>query len=219
MNLDSKVTSAVPSQYRWLLGCRKCQQTSLSSNVDLRKVNTQYQENDNTACYKVQNKPFCPQTRHSFRGREDALSWQKSMYQLFWSCQTGIWRREPKWVQTCSWSSSWRGMLQCLVSPLPPAPHSPDSTLGSQNSIFHLFRAGDVWEDQGSCASVGLLPTLFHTSQASKGNTPERGRMVTCCMHPSQKWHLICQTSEDEQIYQVYYIAGMKQQLCLGTCF
>lgn len=50
---------------------------------------------------------------------------------------------------------------------------APDSTLGSENSIFHLFRAGNVWEDWGSSASVGLLHTLFHTSQASEGNVPE----------------------------------------------
>lgn len=136
---------------------------------------TQYQENDNTACYQVQNKPFRPpQTKHSFRVREDALSWHKSLYQLFWSYQIRIFGGEnPNEFRSAPGPTHRDGCYSASTLLFPQHPTAPDSAFGSQNSILHLFRAGDVWEDWGSCASVGLLHTVFHTSQASKGNTPE----------------------------------------------
>lgn len=105
----------------------------LKWTLSTRKMTTQLVTKFKTNHFAI------PQTRQSFRIREDALSWQKSMYQLFWFCQIRIWRRKPKWAQKCPWSNSQGWMLQCLVAPLPTA---PDSTLGSQNSVFQLFRAG-----------------------------------------------------------------------------
>lgn len=176
---------------------------------------TQYQENDNTARYQVQNKPFVhPQTKPSFRVKEDALSWQKSMYQLFWSCHIKIWRRKPKWVQKCSWSNSQGGMLQCLVCfPQLQTPHLALKTQSSTSSELEMCEKTE--------AAVPVLGsfTLYSTHPKPPKETHQRAwRMVTCCGYPSQKWHLICQTSEDRQIYQVYYTAGMKQELCSGTC-
>lgn len=170
----------------------------------------------------LKTKPFPrSQTRHSFRGR-DALSWQKSMYQLFWSCQIRIWRREPKRVQKCSWSNSQGGILQCLVSPLPPAPHSSRlHTWLSKLNLPPLQSWRCVRRLRQLCQCWAPSHFIPHIPSLQRKQRRRAWRMVTCCRHPSQKWHLTCQTSEDGQIFQVYYyIAGIVfRHLPLTTCW
>lgn len=152
--------------------CRKCQQSSLSSNVGLRKVSTQYQENDNTACYQMQNKPFSPTPRPDTASEEEMLCPDRSLcISSFDPVGLGFGGENPNEFRSAPGPAHREGCYNVWCHLFPQHPTAPDSTLGSPNSIFHLFRAGDVWEDWGSCASVGLLYTWLHTSQASKGHT------------------------------------------------
>lgn len=101
----------------------------------------------------------------------------------------------------------------CLLFPQLQTPHLALKTQSSTSSELEMCEKTE--------AAVPVLGsfTLYSTHPKPPEETRQRAwRMVTCCGYPSQKWHLICQTSEDGQIYQVYYTAGMKQELCSGTC-